>query len=606
MLIKNTLNLDKEMNMQTNSLLNLPVNGTFEYNALGLYFTHDSIRQKIHLGYEYTPNVIKSQGRTSSNVFNSPISFSGYQPMLPSGNNSFQNGGYGCTLTDANTITLNSDPSYIVNSLVNTHCRIVSSSATQMLKVKSNTSDTITFYENIIPSGTISLWRSYEANSDSNTNWNFDDTYIDTGFNGKFIDAIFDGVYMWMLPNGTSGLIYKVNTINKIVETISYGVTSGLQTSLVSYSKFIYVIINGADCIQINTETNALQTITNTLQNPATIIVNSTLFLFGTDPNASNVNTYSILNFPSTAFYIPPTGATGMDINHKVKHCVASPDKPFIIYLISENNSTQSIGIWEIDLSGASYDLALDLSPQTLTTVGYYNSCTFDGTHIYIGIKSPSIFNFYRYNIFSKEAPILILQQGSGTSTHVCGNIVFTGELLLNIFATNTNNGVSSFFTIMNASRSESLYGRSTIYVSKLSVDDIQLLCSDNLIFQWGGRYICKDYLPNSKKQAFASDSFSTIFENGIKHKWKTITANYTIDKKDYGLLINTSTAKTITLPTASTVSYQEFIFKDDTGSAATNNITISGSIEGAGSATISTNYGTLKLVSNGTSYRII
>ena len=71
--------------------------------------------------------------------------------------------------------------------------------------------------------------------------------------------------------------------------------------------------------------------------------------------------------------------------------------------------------------------------------------------------------------------------------------------------------------------------------------------------------------------------------------------------------LINTGTAVTVTLPSA--VTNAAIIFKDSAGTAATNNITInradSATIDGATSQAISSNYGSMKLISDGTNWFI-
>ena len=71
--------------------------------------------------------------------------------------------------------------------------------------------------------------------------------------------------------------------------------------------------------------------------------------------------------------------------------------------------------------------------------------------------------------------------------------------------------------------------------------------------------------------------------------------------------LVNTGTAVTVTLPAVST--YASIVIKDSAGTAATNNITInradSATIDGATSQTISSNYGSMKLISDGTNWFI-
>ena len=71
--------------------------------------------------------------------------------------------------------------------------------------------------------------------------------------------------------------------------------------------------------------------------------------------------------------------------------------------------------------------------------------------------------------------------------------------------------------------------------------------------------------------------------------------------------LINTGTAVTVTLATVS--SNGAIVFKDSTGTASTNAITINragtATIDGATSQTISSNFGSLKLICDGTNWFI-
>ena len=71
--------------------------------------------------------------------------------------------------------------------------------------------------------------------------------------------------------------------------------------------------------------------------------------------------------------------------------------------------------------------------------------------------------------------------------------------------------------------------------------------------------------------------------------------------------LINTGTAVEVTLPSAS--SNAAIVFKDSTGTAATNAITINragtATIDGATSQTIGSNFGSLKLICDGTNWFI-
>jgi hypothetical protein len=73
-------------------------------------------------------------------------------------------------------------------------------------------------------------------------------------------------------------------------------------------------------------------------------------------------------------------------------------------------------------------------------------------------------------------------------------------------------------------------------------------------------------------------------------------------------LLVDTNTARTVNLPTVTNNTGRILIIKDKTGSANSNNITVSrngspSTIDGSSTATISTNYGVLRLVCDGSNW---
>jgi hypothetical protein len=76
----------------------------------------------------------------------------------------------------------------------------------------------------------------------------------------------------------------------------------------------------------------------------------------------------------------------------------------------------------------------------------------------------------------------------------------------------------------------------------------------------------------------------------------------------DYVILVDTASARTINL-VASPVTGTTYRIKDNVGSAAANNITITpnaGTIDGAASYTISSNWGSIDLIYQGTSWRVL
>jgi hypothetical protein len=84
----------------------------------------------------------------------------------------------------------------------------------------------------------------------------------------------------------------------------------------------------------------------------------------------------------------------------------------------------------------------------------------------------------------------------------------------------------------------------------------------------------------------------------------------YTVLSTDYIVEVNTGSAYTIRLPNAPTAG-TEYVIKDVTGTAAANNITLTTvggavTIDGVTSVAINTNYASVRVYFNGTSYFLI
>src|SRR6266705_920498 len=97
----------------------------------------------------------------------------------------------------------------------------------------------------------------------------------------------------------------------------------------------------------------------------------------------------------------------------------------------------------------------------------------------------------------------------------------------------------------------------------------------------------------------------------GFAKALTTKSGNYTATNQDHNILVDaTSTAITITLPTAATLAGQEFLIKDWKGQAATRNITIATTsaqtIDGASTNVINANYGKVRVVSDGANWATI
>lgn len=99
---------------------------------------------------------------------------------------------------------------------------------------------------------------------------------------------------------------------------------------------------------------------------------------------------------------------------------------------------------------------------------------------------------------------------------------------------------------------------------------------------------------------------------NGLSGRSYKITAPgaypYTALKTDYVIIVDTSSSRTINL-IATKVNNPVYIIKDNVGSAAANNITVSGNgsnIDGSASFTMNVAYQSIKVVWNGTQWNVI
>jgi hypothetical protein len=88
-------------------------------------------------------------------------------------------------------------------------------------------------------------------------------------------------------------------------------------------------------------------------------------------------------------------------------------------------------------------------------------------------------------------------------------------------------------------------------------------------------------------------------------------TATFSVGESDDVLLVDsTSGTVTVNLPTAVGLIGKQFIIKDWKGQSGSNNITVDGSgsetIDGSATNVLSTNYASLRIVSDGTNWAII
>lgn len=119
-------------------------------------------------------------------------------------------------------------------------------------------------------------------------------------------------------------------------------------------------------------------------------------------------------------------------------------------------------------------------------------------------------------------------------------------------------------------------------------------------------------YPKNSNPTGYLIGTTGVLNISGnIATSLRTVSGNFTINSGNSILLINTTTSgSTGTCPNASGLIGVQFTFKDWKGNASVKNITITGvnsqTFDGSLNKVINTNYGTLKLVSDGSNWAVL
>lgn len=264
-------------------------------------------------------------------------------------------------------------------------------------------------------------------------------------------------------------------------------------------------------------------------------------------------------------------------------------------------------------------------SPITLTTTGTSGNATFssnilnipnytytlptastsvlggvkvDGSTITINgsgvISSSGSGNTYTQNIYNNN--VKIDQAGGGTTTY--------GTLA------GTINGTNTLFTVSNGSY---VSGSLTLSLNGQeqtlgSTGDFTETSPGSGTFTFNiapptGSVIVASYLTQSGQSGTGIIRFGRTAVSDV---------NYTVLSSDYEIAYSSlTTARTVTLPAAASVGSanypQGFLIKDETGTAATNNINIvvsgGGTMDGSTTKAVNTNYGFIRVYSNGSAY---
>jgi len=229
--------------------------------------------------------------------------------------------------------------------------------------------------------------------------------------------------------------------------------------------------------------------------------------------------------------------------------------------------------------SGAVTFFNCNINACTLTGSATLWECSFGGSICVFGAAA----SIYRCNCGNMQVT------GSGNITiedcyfSQAGFIGSTGSFTGNIFASNIRAGSQGLFAVNGGNI---FYSNLTSYYSFAT-----------------NRFFVTGFTPTS------TQSFPQLGGNVSVIRKTAVDTSVTRSDQYIGVT-DTSAPRTITLPGGSPASTAFFVgqkltVKDETGGAATNNITISGPIDGGSSAVINTNYGSLDFIYDGTNYFI-
>jgi len=207
------------------------------------------------------------------------------------------------------------------------------------------------------------------------------------------------------------------------------------------------------------------------------------------------------------------------------------------------------------------------------------NKCTIGNNTCQFSGGTTSISNSLCGNLQVTSAPTLqILNCVFGGSSAISSTGTFTGTVI----AENIITGSTSLFSITGG----------TVRYSNITIPNTTSVRAIN-----GGTPTTFTSLPH--------------FGGNVKHVRKTAVTTAAVRGDMYIGVTDTSAVRTITLPNATPAASsfylgQQLTIKDEGGLAGTNNITItpaSGTIDGAASIVINTNYGSSTVIFDGTNW---
>ena len=208
---------------------------------------------------------------------------------------------------------------------------------------------------------------------------------------------------------------------------------------------------------------------------------------------------------------------------------------------------------------------------------------------------------------------------GTPDPTNFLGQVVKNTNDFIGFKVSNTTAGTAArgFFQASSDTASFALSSFSSLYSTEAGVAGdillnaisatnglrLQAPATKKIFFEFGGA--------GSPLVTIDDNATTTSIQTGQIIK-RTVPGAYpyAVLSSDYLVEVDTSAARTIQLPNAPTAG-QQYVIKDVTGTASSNNIsltTVGGAvtIDGATTYTINTNYAAIKVYFNGTSYFII
>jgi hypothetical protein len=382
-----------------------------------------------------------------------------------------------------------------------------------------------------------------------------------------------------------SGQVSLVGSVNPAIQTITGDVGGALSPTAGNINIFTAVIAAGSTPIQ---------------RSQAALASNATKVGLSSYNSAQfTVDANGFVSLAGSSSTLTLTGNTGGPVSPTAGNINIITANTTVKFAGAASTLTQDFGLGNLVLGtslpaltvgtknvGMGFQVYTTLTQGSgNTAVGYQNSIalTLGANNTSVGSQSLILATTSVQNVAIGTSSLGHLTTATGSNTALGYSSLF------NITTGSSNIGIGD-------SSGSSYTGAES---SNIIIGNTGVLGESNVI-----RIGTQGSAAGQQNQSFIAGVFNTVSGRVVKTT-SPGAYPYTTLVTDYVILVDTSSARTI-IPLAAPVTGTTYRIKDSVGSAALNNITITPSgknIDGAASYVISSNYGSIDIVYNGTEW---